>query len=151
MTSHLTVLKICPVIGQHVFSFMTLHSKGSTDICNTFEKKHLFTQIKEYAVSELKIGLLSLYILWEVSFPLRPAAKFQKEGKYGAKLSFICVTTLEKMAHIKTIFCGDPHHFPPRLSVLEDQHIRENYFAFLAIPCSNFFPFSLFWLWEPSY
>lgn len=127
-----------------------------------FQRKHRYLQHiwKEAPIHSnkgiccfrvLKIGLLSLYILWEVSFPLRPAAKFQKEGKYGAKLSFICVTTLEKMAHIKTIFCGDPHHFPPRLSVLEDQHIRENYFAFLAIPCSNFFPFSLFWLWEPSY
>lgn len=31
MTSHLTVLDICSVIGQNVFSFMTLHSKGSTD------------------------------------------------------------------------------------------------------------------------
>lgn len=98
----------------------------------------------------LKIGPLGLYILWEVSFSLSQAAKFQKEGKYGAKLSLICVTTLEKMAHIKTIFCGDRHHFPPHLSVLEDQHIRENYFALLAVPCSNF-SFFLFWLWELSY
>lgn len=99
----------------------------------------------------LKIGPLSLYILWGVSFSLRRAAKFQKEGKYGAKLSLICVTTLEKTAHIKTIFCGDTHHFPPHLSVLEDQHIRGNYFAFLAVPCSNVFSFFLFWLWELSY
>lgn len=59
-------------------------------------------------------------------FSLRLAGKFQKEGKYDAKLSLICVTTLEKMAYIKTIFCGDPHYFPPHLSVLEDKHIREN-------------------------
>lgn len=61
----------------------------------------------------------SLYFMRGVVF-LKTGSKVSKEGKYGAKLSFICVTTLEKMAHIKTIFCGDPHHFPPHLSVLED-------------------------------
>lgn len=95
----------------------------------------------------LKIGLLKLYTSKSYHFPKDWQQSFRMRGGYGAELNLICVIALEKMVHIKNMSAVETliiifpyiYHSP----VPESQDIGEIYFSFLAITCSDFFPFFL--------
>lgn len=145
MTSHLTVLDICSVIGQNVFFHDTPFQRKHRYLQYVWIKAPIHSRIGICCFRVLKIGLLSLYILWEVLFSLRLAANFQKEGElwYWIKLD-MCHCFGKDGTHQNYFLWRPSSSFPPHIShvpVPQSQHIGEIYFSFLAITCSDFFSF----------